>query len=127
MDRENRRLHPTSPGSVRKTCETLLLRPNVSTLVERKLSLKRRFKSFKLDSLQRQKRPVRRERVLYALQVVKRYAQTHRSAHRVKADSNKTQGTPFDEHSPNRNVAWCFHYLACLGKRANLSWIRDAW
>jgi hypothetical protein len=42
---------------------------------------------------------VRRERALYALQVVKRYAQTHRAAHRVKPDSNATQGAPFDEHT----------------------------
>jgi hypothetical protein len=63
---------------------------------------------------------VRRERALYSLQVVKRDAQTHRAAHRIKTDSNATQGSPFDEHTPNRNVAWYFNDLACLGKRTTL-------
>ena len=64
---------------------------------------------------------MRRERAVYALQVVTGYAQDHRAAHRIKADSNATRGSPFDEHTPNRNVAWYFNDLACLGKRTTLN------
>ena len=66
---------------------------------------------------------MRRERAVYALQVVKGYAQDHRAAHRIKPDSNATWGSPFDEHTPDGRVAWYFHNLACLGKSTSLNWI----
>jgi hypothetical protein len=62
-----------------------------------------------------------RDRAVYALQVVKRYAQNHRTAYHIKPDSNATHGAPFDEHTPNSNVAWYFHDVACLGKRTTLN------
>ena len=62
-----------------------------------------------------------RERALYALQVNQRYEQNHRAAHDIKPDSHATHGSPFDEHTPNRDVAWYFHDLACLGMRTNIN------
>ena len=62
-----------------------------------------------------------RERALSALQVNQRYAQNQRVAHGIKPDSNATNGVPFDEHTPNRDVSWYFNDLACLGMRTTLN------
>ena len=62
-----------------------------------------------------------RKRALYALQVNQRYAQNHCVAHDIKSDSDATHGAPFDEHTPNSDVAWYFYDLACLRKRTTLN------
>src|ERR1017187_6085870 len=61
-----------------------------------------------------------RELTLQALQVNQWYAQNHGTAHDLKPDSDATHGGPFDEHTTNRDVAWYFHNIACLGKRRTL-------
>jgi hypothetical protein len=62
-----------------------------------------------------------RKRAFCALQVNQRYAQNHRAAHDIKPDSNATHGVPFDEHTPNSDVAWYFYDLARLGMRTTLN------
>ena len=62
-----------------------------------------------------------RKRAFCPLQIIKRYAQKHRAAHGIKPDSDATHGLPFDEHTPNSEVACYFHNLACLGKGITLN------
>jgi hypothetical protein len=62
-----------------------------------------------------------RERALCTLQVIKRYAQNHRAAHDIKPDRHSTHGSPFDEHTPNSDVAWYFYDLARLEMRTTLN------
>jgi hypothetical protein len=62
-----------------------------------------------------------RERTIDALEVNQRYAQNHRAAHDIKPDRNATHRPPLDEHTPNSDVAWHFHDLACLGMRTTLN------